>query len=183
MAPARPTYTLNVAGLTRELPLFEIAPHLSIAVFNMLGDTELVQVCSAALAEKVAGIDFDILVTAEAKSIPLAYAMSVELRKPYIILRKGYKPYMGVALTSETLSITTGHPQMLYLDEKDHNAMRGKKVLIMDDVISTGSTLSGMKQLMDKAGAEIVATCAVLTEGDDDWTGIIALGNLPLFRD
>ena len=183
MTPVRPTYTLHVAGLTRELPLFSIAPHLSIAVFNMLGDTELVQACAPALAEKLASIEFDILVTAEAKSIPLAYAMSVIMRKPYIVLRKAYKPYMGAALTSETLSITTGHTQMLFLDEKDHNSLRGKNVLILDDVISTGSTLNGMKQLMDQAGANIVATAAVLTEGDGDWSGIVALGNLPLFKD
>ncbi len=183
MTPVRPTYTVNIAGLQRDLPLFAIAPHLSIAVLNLLGDTELVEACAVALGQKLAEIDFDILVTAEAKSIPLAHAMSLHMRKPYVILRKAYKPYMGVALTSETLSITTGHPQMLYLDEKDHNMLRGRKVALMDDVISTGSTLNGMKQLMEKAQAEIVATTAVFTEGDADWSGIVALGNLPLFKD
>ncbi len=183
MTPVRPTYSVNIAGLQRELPLFSIAPHLSIAVLNLLGDTELVEACAVALAKKLDGTDFDILVTAEAKSIPLAHAMSVVTKKPYVILRKAYKPYMGVALTSETLSITTGHPQMLYLDEKDHNMLKGRKVALMDDVISTGSTLQGMQQLMEKAGAEIVATLAVFTEGDNDWSGIIALGNLPLFKD
>jgi adenine phosphoribosyltransferase len=182
MNPPRKTYTVQVAGLSRDLPLFQVAPKLSIAVLNMLGDTELVQACAAALKEKIAGSDFELLVTPEAKSIPLAHALSVEVNKPYVVLRKAYKPYMGVALMSETLSITTGQKQTLYLDEKDHNLLRGKKVVVLDDVVSTGSTLQGIEQLMEKAGAHIVATAAVFTEGDEtDWSNIIALGNLPLF--
>jgi adenine phosphoribosyltransferase len=180
----RPTYTVNVAGLKRELPLFEVAPGLKIAVLNILGDTEFVQACAKALAGKLAEISYDILVTAEAKSIPLAYALSVETRKPYVVLRKAYKPYMGAALSAETLSITTGKPQMLYLDEKDQGLMDGKRVVVLDDVISTGSTLSGIRLLMEKAGAEVVGEAAIFTEGDDPsaWKHIIALGNLPLFK-
>lgn len=182
MNPPRKTYTVQVAGVTRHLPLFQVAPHLSIAVFNMLGDTELVQACAAALKEKLAPYDYDLLVTPEAKSIPLAHALSVETKKPYVVLRKAYKPYMGVALMAETLSITTGQKQTLYLDEKDQNLLRAKKVIILDDVVSTGSTLQGVAQLMEKAGAQVVATAAVFTEGDEkDWSQIIALGNLPLF--
>ena len=182
MNPPRKTYTVIVAGLSRDLPLFQVAPKLNIAVFNMLGDTELVQACANALAEKLAAFDYDLLVTPEAKSIPLAHALSVETKKPYVVLRKFYKPYMGVALMSETLSITTGHKQTLYLDEKDQAQLKGKKVAILDDVISTGSTLQGVQQLMEKAEAEVVAKAAVFTEGNEsDWSGIIALGNLPLF--
>lgn len=177
----RQTYTVEIAGLKRDLPLFQVSPNLRIAVFNMLGDTEIVEACAAALAEKLAGNNLDIIVTAEAKSIPLAHALSVRLKKPYVILRKAYKPYMGVALMAETLSITTGHPQVLYLDEKDHTLLRGKRVLLLDDVVSTGSTLEGMQQLMDKAGCEVTGIAAVFTEGDQDWSQIIALGNLPLF--
>jgi adenine phosphoribosyltransferase len=173
---------VQVAGITRHLPLFQVAPHLSIAVLNLLGDTELVQACAQALADQLSGTNYDVLVTAEAKSIPLAHAISVVAGKPYVVLRKAYKPYMGVALISETLSITTGHPQTLYLDEKDHKLLRGHKVVLLDDVISTGSTLNGMQQLMEKAEAEVVGTAAVFTEGDADWSGIIALGNLPLFK-
>ncbi len=182
MNPPRKTHTVQVAGVRRELPLFQVAPKLSIAVLNLLGDTELVQACAGAMKEKLAGYDYDILVTPEAKSIPLAHALSVETRKPYVVLRKTYKPYMGVALMSETLSITTGSKQTLYLDEKDQAQLKGKRVVVLDDVVSTGSTLQGVQQLMEKAGAEIVANAAVFTEGDEtDWSHIIALGNLPLF--
>jgi hypothetical protein len=116
-------------------------PGLRIAILNILGDTELVTACSKALAEKIKQVDYDVVVTAETKSIPLAHALAVETGKPYAILRKSYKPYMGTALQAETLSITTGEPQTLYLDEKDRALMTGKKVIILDDVISTGSTL------------------------------------------
>jgi adenine phosphoribosyltransferase len=182
MPVSRDTYPVEIAGLHRELPLFEVAPGLRIAVLNILGDTELVQACSKALAEKLSGVDYDILVTAEAKSIPLAHALSVETGRPYIVLRKIYKPYMGVALSAETISITTGTPQLLYLDEKDHELLRGKRGVLLDDVISTGSTLQGMRMLMEKAGAEVVCEVAIFTEGEKaQWQHIIALGHLPLF--
>lgn len=179
----RQTYSVKIAGVSRELPLFQVAPGLRIAVLNLLGDTELVESCADALTERLSGLKVDVLVTAEAKSIPLAHALSTRLKKPYVILRKSYKPYMGVALMAETLSITTGHAQTLYLDEKDHDILKGKNVVLLDDVISTGSTLQGMKELMEKAGAVVTATAAVFTEGNEkDWSGIIALGNLPLFH-
>jgi len=182
MNPPRKTYSVQIAGVQRELPLFQVAPKLSIAVLNLLGDTELVQACAIALKEKLAGYTYDILVTPEAKSIPLAHALSVETKKPYVVLRKSYKPYMGVALMSETLSITTGSKQTLYLDEKDQAQLKGKRVVVLDDVVSTGSTLQGVQQLMEKAGAEIVANAAVFTDGGEtEWSHIIALGNLPLF--
>lgn len=178
----RQTYAVEIAGLKRELPLFQVAPKLRIAVFNMLGDTEIVEACAKALAEMLADNNFSIIVTAEAKSIPLAHSLSVRVNKPYVVLRKAYKPYMGVALMAETLSITTGHPQVLYLDEKDHNLLRSKRVLLLDDVISTGSTLEGMQQLMEKAGCEVTGIATVFTEGDQDWSHVTALGNLPLFH-
>jgi len=184
MKPTRESYPVEVAGIKRNLPLFEVAPGVKIAVLNILGDTELVQVCARALADKLAIIDYDALVTAEAKSIPLAYALAVETQKPYIVLRKSYKPYMGAALMAETLSITTGQPQTLYVDEKDQELLRGKRVILLDDVISTGSTLQGMRMLMEKAGAETVREAAIFTEGERaQWRHIIALGHLPLFTD
>ena len=178
------TYSIDIAGVHRSLRLFEIKPGLRIAILNILGDTELVTACSKALAEKLSGVEYDILVTAEAKSIPLAHGLSVETGKPYVILRKPYKPYMGDALRAETLSITTGQPQTLYLDEKDREMLRSKKVIILDDVISTGSTLQGMRMLLQKAGAVVVAEAAILTEGERaKWSSIISLGHLPVFTD
>lgn len=178
------TYAIEIAGLKRDLRLFQIAPGLRIAILNILGDTDLVQACAKALAEKLKAVEYDILVTAEAKSIPLAYALAVETKKPYVVLRKSYKPYMGDALKAETLSITTGQPQTLILDEKDRELIAGKKVVIIDDVISTGSTLQGMRMILDKAGANVAAEAAILTEGEKSkWMHIIALGHLPLFMD
>lgn len=178
------TYSIEIAGVKRDLRLFEIKPGLKIAILNILGDTELVQASARGLAEKVKGVDYDIIVTAEAKSIPIAHALSVETKKPYIVLRKTYKPYMGDALKAETLSITTGQPQVLILDEKDRELIQGKKVLIVDDVISTGSTLQGMRMILDKANASVAGEAAILTEGDRaQWMHIHSLGHLPLFTD
>ena len=178
------TYTVEVAGLKRDLRLFQIKPGLKIAILNILGDTEFVQVCAKELAQRLKDLDYDLLVTAEAKSIPLAHALSVETKKPYVVLRKSYKPYMGDALKAETLSITTGQPQTLILDEKDLELAKGKKVVIVDDVISTGSTLQGMRMVLDKAGASVIADAAIFTEGDRaQWMHIIALGHLPLFTE
>src|SRR5512133_2817037 len=177
-------YSIEIAGVKRDLPLFEIKPGLKIAILNILGDTELVQASAKELAVKLKDTEYDVLVTAEAKSIPLAHALSVETKKPYVVLRKSYKPYMGNALKAETLSITTGQPQVLILDEKDVELMKGKKVLIVDDVISTGSTLQGMRMILEKAGSKVIAEAAIFTEGDRaQWMHIISLGHLPLFTD
>lgn len=178
------TYSVEIAGLKRELRLFEIKPGLKIAILNILGDTELVQACAKELADKLKDSEYDALVTAEAKSIPLAYALSVETKKPYVVLRKTYKSYMGDALKVETLSITTGQTQVLILDEKDRALIQGRKAVIVDDVISTGSTLQGMRTILNKAGALVVAEAAIFTEGDRaQWMNIISLGHLPLFTD
>ncbi len=178
----RDTYPVNVNGIQRQLPLFEVKPGLRIAVLNILGDTELVEAAATGLAEKLQTVEYDILVTAEAKSIPLIHALSVRTRKPYIVLRKSYKPYMGETIQAETLSITTGQPQTLHLDEKDRVLVSGKKVVLVDDVISTGSTLQGMRLVLDKAGARVVAESAIFTEGERaQWERIVALGHLPVF--
>lgn len=178
----RATYTVKIEGVTRHLPLFAVSPQVRIAVFNMLGDTEMVRAAARGLAKRLAPIHADVLVTAETKSVPLVYHLALELDKPWVVLRKDYKPYMGEALSAETLSITTGKPQTLHLDEKDQSLLRGKRVVLVDDVISTGSTLQGMRLLMDKVGANVVAEAAVLTEGERaQWKNIIALGHLPIF--
>lgn len=184
MTTNRSTYPVEIAGVHRELPLFEIKPGLKIAILNILGDTELVEACAKALSEKLSSVNYDVLVTAEAKSIPLAHALSVVTGKPYVILRKSYKPYMGNALRTETLSITTGQPQTLFLDEKDRELIKNKRVVILDDVISTGSTLQGMRLLLQKSGAEVVSEAAIFTEGERaKWADIISLGHLPVFTD
>ena len=178
------TYPVEVAGVRRNLRLFEVKPGLRIAILNILGDTEFVQACAKELGRKLADVTYDVLVTAESKSIPLADALSVETGVPYVVLRKSYKPYMGDALQAETLSITTGEPQTLILDEKDRRLLDGKRVVIVDDVISTGSTLQGMRLLIQKAGAKVVAETAIFTEGERaKWADIIALGHLPVFTD
>ena len=178
------TYAVEIAGLKRDLRLFEIKPGLKIAILNILGDTELVDACAKELALKLKDVDYDVLVTAESKSIPLAHVLSMETSKPYVVLRKSYKPYMGAAMSAETLSITTGEPQTLYLDEKDRRLMEKKRVVILDDVISTGSTLQGMRLLMQKAGGRVVAEAAIFTEGERaKWSDIISLGHLPVFTD
>lgn len=177
-------YTVEVAGIRRDLPLMDIKPGVRIAILNILGDAEFVNAACSQLAGKLRDRDIDILVTAEAKSIPLAHMLSTELDLPYVVLRKSHKPYMGDALQSETLSITTGKPQTLYLDEKDREKVAGKNVAIVDDVISTGSTLQGMRLIMRKAKATVVAEAAIFTEGDRaQWHDIVSLGHLPVWVD
>jgi len=183
MSP-RAIYPIEIGGVKRDLVLFEVKPGLKIAIIDILGDTELVQACTRELAAKLQKIDFDVLVTAETKSIPLAHSLSMEMNKPYIVLRKTYKVYMGDVIQAQTISITTGEPQILILNEKDIKRVKGKRVAIVDDVISTGSTLEGMRNILKKAGANIVAEAAIFTEGDcSKWENIISLGNLPLFTD
>jgi len=184
MEAKRETYPIDIAGVHRELPLFEVKPGLRIAILNILGDVELVDACAAALAEKLSGMIYDVILTAESKSIPMAHMLAKVTQKPYVVLRKEWKPYMGDALVAETLSITTGKPQKLYLDEKDRSLIAGKQVLILDDVISTGSTLQGMRLVIEKAGGKVAAESAILTEGDRaEWMRIISLGHLPVFYD
>ncbi len=182
MSEERRTYSVEVAGVKRDLPLFEVAPGVRIAILNILGDNELVQAAARDLAVQLADRNPEVLVTAETKSIPLIYALSAQMDLPYIVLRKSYKPYMGQAVQAETLSITTGAPQTLYLDEKDKQLIVGRQVALVDDVISTGSTLQAMRLIVDKVGARIVAQAAIFTEGDRaKWTDVIALGHLPVF--
>ena len=120
----------------------------------------------------------------EVKAIPLAHALSVNSGLPYVVVRKVRKPYMVDCLETEVVSITTGAPQTLYVDGKDVHLVRDKKVVIVDDVISTGSTIRGLRQLMDQANATIVGEMAVFTEGSpEEWAEIVALGHLPIFTD
>lgn len=184
MAETQETYPIEIGGVKRDLRLFEIKPGLKIAIINILGDTELVNACTAELVKKLDLSKFDVMVTAEAKSIPLAHSLSAATGKPYIVLRKSYKLYMGAAIRAESVSITTGQPQTLILDEKDIPLLQGKRAAIVDDVISTGSTLEGMREIIAKAGGTVTVETAIFTEGDDDaWPEVIALGHLPVFND
>ena len=174
-------YELNVAGVTRQLPIIQIAPNLAIASFVILGDCELVTAAAPLLAEKLPQVDY--LVTAEAKGIPLVQELSRLLGLPcYIVARKSVKPYMELPLVDEVNSITTQKTQTLCLDGKDALAIHGKRVALVDDVISTGESLQAIERLVEKAGAQVVARAAILAEGDaakrDD---ILFLEPLPLF--
>lgn len=178
----REYYRVKLCGLVRDLPLFEVASGVRICIFNILGDTELVQKVGRSLSSKLPKAD--ILVTAEVKSLPLIYEVARCLKLPYVVFRKIVKPYMVGAVKSQVVSITTGKPQDLWLDGKDKKVLSGRRVILIDDVISTGATLRGMRKLVTKAGGKIVAECAVFTEGDPKrWDKIISLGNLPVFTD
>lgn len=175
-------HIVRIAGVERALPLLQIAPGKYIAILNILGDVDLSRAAAVALADKLAAVRFEALVTPETKSIPLAHELAAHMDKPYVVLRKYYKPYMGDAPSATTRSITTGDEQTLYLDGRDAERIRGRRIVLVDDVISTGSTLQAMHALMEKADAEIVAEAAIFTEGEHAaWQHIVALGHLPIF--
>lgn len=173
-------YTMKIAGLERSLRKFPVNDKLDIAAFILFGDTEITVASATELLKKVP--DFDVILTPEAKSIPLAYEMSRQSGKPYIVARKGVKVYMGDPLCVSVRSITTNKLQELYLGDSDVEFIKGKKVLIVDDVISTGESLIAVRKLVSEAGGIEAASCAVLAEGDaaqrDD---IVFLEPLPLF--
>ncbi|RLT36868.1 MAG: adenine phosphoribosyltransferase [Chloroflexi bacterium] len=176
-------HTVQIGTVSRDLPLFQVAPGVKIAIFNMLGDSEVVEIAARLLAAR-APRDADVILVPEVKAVPLGHALSVQTGLPYVVVRKVRKPYMVDCLETEVISITTGKPQTLYIDGKDRALLAGKRALIADDVISTGATLRGMRQLLAVAGAQIVGELAVFTEGDESvWPDVIALGNLPVFID
>ena len=176
----RKTYTLNVAGVTRELPLCPVNEKLDIAAFVMFSDVELTVACAEALLKKVP--EFDYIVTPEAKSIPLAYEMSRLSGKKYVVARKGVKVYMDNPVKVTETSITTQKEQTLYLGHEDGDLLDGKRVLIVDDVISTGESLKAVQKLVKAFNGNIVASCAPLAEGDSaERDDIVFLEKLPLF--
>ena len=175
------TYTLNVAGLARELPIIKLSYDLSIASFVILGDTEIVRKTAPIIAKKLPEVDF--IVTAEAKGIPLAYEISRVLNlNEYVVARKSVKAYMEEPIEVEVNSITTTNSQKLYLNNQDAKKIKGKRVALVDDVISTGQSLKALERLVEKAGGKVLAKAAILAEGDaKDRKDIIFLEELPTF--
>ena len=173
-------YTLQVAGLTRKLPVCRLNEKMSIAAFIMFNDVELTIACAKELLAKAP--EFDVLVTAEAKGIPLAYEMSRQSGKPYITARKGVKLYMKNPVKIDDQSITTANKQTLVIDQSDIDQMNGKRLLLVDDVISTGGSMHAIEALVSKSSGTIVGRCAVLAEGDAaERKEIFFLQTLPLF--
>ena len=174
------TYKMTIAGLERELPLCEVSENLDIAAFIMFGDVEVTVAAARELIKKCP--EHDIIVTAEAKGIPLGYGIARQENKDYVVARKGLKVYMPEYVQVEVRSITTLSVQRLYIGTDDIEKVKGKRVLIIDDVISTGESLIALEKLVKKAGGITVAKAAVLAEGDaanrDD---IIFLEKLPVF--
>ena len=173
-------YTMKIAGLERKLEKFPVSDKLDIAAFIIFGDVELTIKACEELLKKAP--EFDYIITPEAKSIPIAYEMSRQSGKPYIVARKGVKVYMRNPLDVSVTSITTKTEQHLYLGEREVEMIKGKRVLIVDDVISTGESLIAVRNLVKEAGAIEAASCAILAEGDAaDRDDIIFLEKLPLF--
>lgn len=171
-------HTVRIGKLERKLQIVNVGA-VSVALLNLLGDTELTEEAAAELSRCIPeGVET--LITPEVKAVPLAHAMSRNTGIPYVVARKTEKPYMVGAVKRTVLSITTGKPQELVIDGADIERIRGRKVAIVDDVVSTGGTLEGLRELLREIGGEVVATLVVFTEGEarDD---VIALGHLPLY--
>ena len=174
-------YRLKVAGIERDLPLCPINENLNIGAFVLFGDVELTEKCSKALIEKAP--EHDVILTAESKGIPLAYEMCrLSGKNRYVLARKSVKLYMKDVVKCETQSITTEAKQTLYIDGDDAEFIKGKRVLIVDDVISTGGSLLSLENLVAQAGGTIVGKMTILAEGDaTERDDIIYLEKLPLF--
>ena len=174
------TYKMTIAGLERELPICKVNDNLDIAGFVIFGDVEMTVAAAGELLKKCP--EFDFIVAPEAKAIPLAHEMARQSGKPYFICRKGAKLYMQTPVSVNVRSITTDKEQTLFMDSLEGEQLRGKRVLILDDVISTGESLLAVRKLVEQFDADIVAQAAILAEGDaakrDD---IIFLEELPLF--
>ncbi len=174
-------YKMTIAGCERELPLCKVNDELYIGAFVIFGDVELTVACAKELNARLP--EHDIMITAESKGIPLVYEMARQSgENNYLIARKGAKLYMKEPVAVEVKSITTAQKQTLWMDADDKAAMEGKRVVIVDDVISTGESLSALEQLVEQAGGIVVARAAVLAEGDAaKREDIIFLNELPLF--
>lgn len=175
-------YHMTIAGLERDLPICRVTDDLYIAGFVIFGDQELTVACARELLKKAP--EYDYLITAEAKGIPLAHEMARQSgAKKYLLARKGPKLYMTGVFEATVHSITTAKEQHLYLDTADAKLMKGKRILLVDDVISTGESLTALEALVEKAGGNIVGRMAILAEGDaQDRPDLTYLEKLPLFN-
>jgi len=175
-------HRMNIAGLDRDLPICKVTDDLYIAGFVIFGDQELTVACAKALLEKAP--EYDYIITAEAKGIPLAHEMARQTgAKKYFLARKAPKLYMSGVFSVSVKSITTAKEQTLYLDTADAELMKGKKILLVDDVISTGESLHALEALVEKAGGEIAGRMAILAEGEaQERPDLIYLEKLPLFN-
>lgn len=174
-------YKLNVCGVERNLPIIQISDDLKIASFVLLGDAELAALAGKELSKKV---DCDIILTAEAKGIALAHEVAKNLgEKSFVVARKSEKAYMHDPIEVEVKSITTDAIQKLCLDSKDVEKIKGKRIALVDDVISTGDSMRALEYLVEKAGGKVVQKLAILAEGDAaDRDDIIFLEKLPVFE-
>ena len=175
------TYELEICGLKRTLPVIQVAPDLWIASFVILGDTQLVNACAGALASRLSSYDFDVIVGPEAKAVPLLQALSTLLgHQRYVVCRKSVKAYMQNPVRVEVESITTKGTQALVLDGIDADRIKGKRVAVVDDVVSTGGSMVSVEALMNKAGATIACRAAILKEGSSYSGDLIYLQDLPV---
>ncbi len=172
-------YTVDISGIKRNLPLVKVAPKLKVALLNILEDTELIKAVAPKLAEMLPE-DTEVLLHPEGKAIPLVYEISVVTGLPYVIPRKDKKQWMLDPISTDVKSITTGKPQQYWLDRRVVHKLEGKKIAIVDDVISTGSTLEAMENLVTALNGTIVAKIAIFTEGDKR-EDVKSIGHLPLF--
>jgi adenine phosphoribosyltransferase len=180
------TYTLHIAGIERILPIINIAPELSIASFVMLGDTELIEAIAESLFRhpQFPRDEIEMLVCPEAKAIPLTHALAVRLNINYVVLRKTQKSYMQNCIVEKTKSITTSSEQQLLLDGFDKIRLQGKKICLVDDVVSTGASLKAMEKMLAKIDCVVISKVAALLEdGGYNGTDVLYLEKLPVFKD
>lgn len=175
-------YEMTIAGLKRQLPLCKINDELYIGAFIMFGDVEITVAAAEGLLKKAP--EFDVILTAEAKGIPLAYEMARQSGKDYVIARKGSKLYMQDVISTDVNSITTDYGQKLFLGKAEADLLKDRRILIVDDVISTGESLKSLETLVNQVGGNIVGRATVLAEGEAaDRDDIIFLEKLPLFNE
>lgn len=173
------THRVQIGSLTRDLPVVPVSDTVNVALFNMLGDTEITEEAGKELAKRIPK-DIKILITPEVKALSLAHVISRESGLPYIVVRKTQKPYMVDPVVREVVSITTGKPQTLVMDGLDVEKVRGQRVAIVDDVVSSGGTLHSLQEIITAVGGDLGAVLAVFTEGEER-PEVTALGHLPLF--